>query len=49
VGSDEVIHGDLYITGDRARIDGTVEGDVFVFAEAADISGHCLLYTSRCV
>jgi cytoskeletal protein CcmA (bactofilin family) len=40
VGSDEVIHGDLYITGDRARIDGTVEGDVFVFAEAADISGH---------
>jgi cytoskeletal protein CcmA (bactofilin family) len=40
VHSDEVIHGDIYITAERARIDGTVEGDVFVFAQEADISGH---------
>lgn len=38
--SDEVIHGDLYITAERARVEGTVEGDLFVFAQSAEISGH---------
>jgi cytoskeletal protein CcmA (bactofilin family) len=40
VTSDEVIHGDIYLTGERARVDGTVEGDVFVFAQSAEINGH---------
>ena len=38
--SDEVIHGDVYITAERARVEGTVEGDVFIFAQSAEISGH---------
>jgi cytoskeletal protein CcmA (bactofilin family) len=40
VAKDEVIHGDLFISGERARIEGTVEGDVFVFAQSAEITGH---------
>jgi len=40
VRSDEVIHGDLYITAERARVEGTVEGDLFVFAQSAEINGH---------
>jgi len=37
---DEKIKGDLYITGERARVDGTVDGDVIVFGQTVDINGH---------
>jgi cytoskeletal protein CcmA (bactofilin family) len=40
VRADEVIHGDIYITGERARVEGTVEGDVFIFAQSAEVTGH---------
>jgi hypothetical protein len=40
VRSDEVIHGDIYITAERARVEGTVDGDVYIFAQSAEVSGH---------
>jgi cytoskeletal protein CcmA (bactofilin family) len=40
VNADEVIHGDIYLTAERARVEGTVEGDVFIFAQTAEVSGH---------
>jgi cytoskeletal protein CcmA (bactofilin family) len=40
VGANEVIHGDIYITAERARVEGTVEGDVIIFAQSAEVSGH---------
>jgi cytoskeletal protein CcmA (bactofilin family) len=41
VAQEETIKGDMYITGARrARIEGTVDGDLIVFCESLDISGH---------
>jgi cytoskeletal protein CcmA (bactofilin family) len=41
VPKDETVKGDIYITGGgRARIDGTVDGDLIVFCRSLDISGH---------
>ena len=41
VAKEETIKGDMYITGARrARIEGTVDGDLIVFCESLDISGH---------
>ena len=41
VAKEETIKGDTYITGaHRARIDGTVDGDLIVFCQSLDISGH---------
>jgi cytoskeletal protein CcmA (bactofilin family) len=40
IGKEEKIKGDLYITGERARVDGTVDGDVIVFGQTVDVNGH---------
>lgn len=40
VKKDEVIKGDIFLTGEHVRIDGDVEGDVFAFAHQVDVSGH---------
>ena len=37
---DQVIKGDIFLTGARARVDGTVEGDLFFFGQSIDINGH---------
>ena len=36
----ETINGDIFLFGDRVRIDGTVKGDVFLFGHDATVSGH---------
>ena len=36
----ETISGDVFLTGDRMRVDGTVTGDVFAFGRALDVPGH---------
>ena len=40
VRSDETISGDVFLTGDRMRVEGTVRGDVFAFGRALDVPGH---------
>ncbi len=40
VAKGETIKGDIYITGERARIDGTVDGDLIVFCQSLEINGH---------
>lgn len=40
VGKDETVKGDLFMTGDHARVDGTVDGDLFVFGHNVEINGH---------
>lgn len=40
VAKGETIKGDLYMTGERARIDGTVDGDLIVFAQSLEVNGH---------
>jgi cytoskeletal protein CcmA (bactofilin family)/predicted anti-sigma-YlaC factor YlaD len=40
VSKDEVINGDIFLFGARARVDGTVKGDVFVFSHDATVTGH---------
>lgn len=40
VNSAETINGDIFLFGDRVRIDGTVKGDVFLFGHDATVSGH---------
>ena len=37
---DEVIKGDLFVTGEHVRIDGQVDGDVYAFAHQLDVTGH---------
>ena len=37
---DEVIKGDLFVTGDHVRIEGEVDGDVYAFAEQLEVSGR---------
>lgn len=40
VGSDEAIKGDIFLFGERIRVDGTVDGDVFAFGHDVTIAGH---------
>jgi cytoskeletal protein CcmA (bactofilin family) len=40
VGRDETIKGDIFLFGDRVRVDGNVEGDVFLFGNDAIVNGH---------
>src|SRR5260370_1665464 len=40
VASDETIKGDIFLFGERVRIDGTVDGDVFAFGHDVYITGH---------
>jgi cytoskeletal protein CcmA (bactofilin family) len=40
VKKDEVIKGDIFLTGEHVRIDGEVDGDVYAFAHQVDVSGH---------
>jgi len=41
VSAEETVKGDMYVTGARrVRIEGTVDGDLIVFCESLDISGH---------
>ena len=40
VKKEEVIKGDIFLTGEHVRIDGDVEGDVYAFAHQVDVSGH---------
>ena len=40
VAHDETINGDIFLFGDRVRIDGTVKGDVFLFGKDTTVSGH---------
>jgi cytoskeletal protein CcmA (bactofilin family) len=42
VTSAEVIKSDVYLSGDRLAVDGTVEGDVYAFGRSLDVSGHVL-------
>ena len=42
IGRDEKIKGDVYITAERTRVDGTVDGDVIIFSQSVDINGHVL-------
>lgn len=37
---DEVIKGDLFVTGEHVRIDGEVDGDVYAFAHQVDVTGR---------
>jgi cytoskeletal protein CcmA (bactofilin family) len=36
----DVIHGDLFVTGEHVRIEGEVDGDVYAFANQLDVSGR---------
>src|SRR6202790_2815113 len=40
VGKDEKIKGDIYIFGERVRVDGDVDGDVIAFSQDIQITGH---------
>ena len=40
VAQEETINGDIFLFGDRVRIDGTVKGDVFLFGHDVTVSGH---------
>jgi cytoskeletal protein CcmA (bactofilin family) len=40
VNKDETIKGDIYISGERVKIEGRVEGDVFAAGKDIEINGH---------
>jgi cytoskeletal protein CcmA (bactofilin family) len=40
VAADETIKGDIFLFGERVRVEGNVEGDVFLFGHDATVSGH---------
>jgi cytoskeletal protein CcmA (bactofilin family) len=40
VDKDETIKGDIYMSGERVRIEGRVEGDVFAAGKDIEIDGH---------
>jgi cytoskeletal protein CcmA (bactofilin family) len=42
VTSSEVIKSDVFLSGDRLSVDGTVEGDVYAFGRSLDVNGHVL-------
>jgi len=39
VRSEETIKGDIFLFGDRVKVDGKVEGDVFLFGHDATVNG----------
>jgi cytoskeletal protein CcmA (bactofilin family) len=40
VAAGETIKGDIFLFGERVRIDGAVDGDVFLFGHDASVNGH---------
>jgi cytoskeletal protein CcmA (bactofilin family) len=40
VGKEETIKGNIYLAGDRVRVEGTVDGDVFAAGKDIDVDGH---------
>lgn len=40
VGKDEKIKGDIYLYGERIRVEGDVDGDVIAFSQDIQITGH---------
>jgi anti-sigma factor RsiW/cytoskeletal protein CcmA (bactofilin family) len=40
VAKGENIVGDVFLTGNHVRVDGTVDGDVFAFGQQLDVGGH---------
>ena len=40
VAKNENIKGDIFLTGNHVRVDGTVDGDVFAFGQQLDVGGH---------
>jgi len=40
VAKGENIVGDIFLTGNHVRVDGTVDGDVFAFGQQLDVAGH---------
>ena len=40
VAQGETIKGDVFLNGDRMRVEGTVTGDVFAFGRSLDVTGH---------
>jgi cytoskeletal protein CcmA (bactofilin family) len=36
----ETIKGDIFLFGDRVRIDGVVDGDVYAFSQDVNVNGH---------
>ena len=40
VAENETIKGDIFLFGERVRVDGTVEGDVFAFGHDVTVNGH---------
>jgi cytoskeletal protein CcmA (bactofilin family) len=40
VAKSETINGDIFLTGNHLRVDGTVDGDVFAFGQQLDVAGH---------
>lgn len=40
VGKEETIKGNIYLAGDRVRVEGTVDGDVFAAGKDIDIDGR---------
>ena len=40
VGPEETIKGNVYLNGERVRVEGTVDGDVFAAGKDIDIDGH---------
>ena len=36
----ETIKGDIFLFGDRVRIEGTVDGDVYAFSQDVNVNGH---------
>ena len=40
IGSNEKIKGDVYLSGERIRVEGTVDGDVIAAGKDIDIDGH---------
>ena len=40
VSKGESIVGDVFLTGNHVRVDGTVDGDVFAFGQQLDVAGH---------
>jgi cytoskeletal protein CcmA (bactofilin family) len=40
VASNETIKGDIFLFGERVRVEGTVDGDVFAFGHDVTVTGH---------
>ena len=40
IGSEEVIHSDLFVASGRVRVEGTIEGDLIAAGGEVDVTGH---------